>query len=518
MKLTQRFAGVALFGVMALAQPRASLAQEAPAPPAVPALREYQAPAASDPLRDVFTPRPSGLTADLVAQRAAASSNTIAAKNAELRAAAAKVDAAMYQFLPSLNLKAGYTRVNRVVASLGSGGLLASSGTGPFTVGNYSVTDPTTGELRSGQGLVDENNNPVGAYAVAFPSYVNTYSLGASLSVPLSDYVLRMVDSIKGTKLNREAAALTARAERAKVEGDARVAFFNWARALGQVAVTEKSLERVQARLKDVESSFAVGMVTKANLLRMRAQVAATFSALQAAKGFRDLAEQQLAVIMHDAGSKYTLGENVLVQSAPAPTESVDDLVTEAQRSRLELKALERNAQALSKAESVVGAGRYPRVDAFADYTYANPNQRYMLQLGWKSSWAVGLQATWTMNDILVNQASMREYRANREAVQANRDALAEGIRLEVTSAYTDQHRASAELDAAQRSAEASQAAYDTSIQLYKVGKTTTTELIDAEGDLVSSSLRLINAQLDVKVAETKLTHATGRDLPRLSN
>jgi len=165
-----------------------------------------------------------------------------------------------------------------------------------------------------------------------------------------------------------------------------------------------------------------------------------------------------------------------------------------------------------------VKAGRYPRIDAFAEYTYANPNQRYMLSLGWKSNWAAGLQATWTLNDILVNNASAHEYRANREAVEANRDALAEGVRLEVTSAYTDQRRASAELVAAQRSSEASQAAYDTSIQLYKVGKATTADIIDAEADLVSSNLRLVNAHLDVKVAETKLAHATGRDLARLGN
>lgn len=499
MRFTQGIRGTALLGLALTVTPRPLWAQLPDASDENAGLQEHDTPAGSDPVREVFTPRHSGLTADLVARRAAASSNTIAAKNAELRAAAAKVDSAMIQFLPRVSLKAGYTRVNRVATSLGGGSLLASSGSGPYTEG--------------AQGLIDEKGSSVRGYAISFPVYSNTYSLGASLSVPLSDYVLRIADSIRGTKLNREASELDARAERAKVEGDARVAFFNWSRALGQVAVTEKSLERVQARLKDVQSSFAVGMVTKASLLRMEAQVAATVSALEAAKGFRDLAEQQLAVIMHDRGGRYVLGEDVLVQTAEPLSQPVEELVSEAERNRLELKSLERTSQSLKKAESVVAAGRYPRIDGFADYTYANPNQRYMLQLGWKSSWAVGLQATWTLNDILANNSSMRELRANREATDANRDALSDGIRLEVTSAYTDQHRACAELEAAQRSIEASQAAYDTSLRLYKVGKATTTELIDAEADLVSSHLRLINAQLDVRVAETKLAHATGRDV-----
>jgi len=452
-----------------------------------------------------------------VAKRASASSRTIAAKNAELRAAAAKVDSAMVQFLPRATLKGSYTRVNKVVNSLGAGSLLASSGTGPYTMGAFDVTNPSTGEILSGQGLIDENGSPVAGYANKFPTYTNMYSLGASLSVPLSDYVLRMASSIGGSKLNHEAAALNARAERAKVEGDARVAFFNWARALGQVAVTEKSLVRVQTRLRDTQTSYSVGMVTKANLLRMEAQVAATQAALEEAKGFRDLAAQQLAVIMHDQRADYSLGEDVLVVTATPESESVESLVSFAHNNRLELKALERSSQSLKKTESVVKAGRYPRVDAFADYTYANPNQRSLFNLGWKSSWAVGLQATWSLNDIVVNNASAREVAANRESLEAKRDAMVDAIRLEVTSAYTDRRKALASLAAAQRSSEASQAAYDVSLQLFKVGKATTTELIDAEGELVTSNLRLINAHIDTKVAETKLAHATGRDLAALN-
>ncbi len=482
------------------------------------AMNQRQVPVAENPVLEVFVPQPRGLTAEEVAKRASASSKTIAAKHAELRAAAAKVDSAMYQFLPRATLKGSYTRVSKVVNSLGGGSsLLAASGPGPYIVGDYDVSNPATGELLSGQGLIDANGNPVAGYAIKFPTYTNAYSLSASLSIPLSDYVLRMADSIRGTKLNQEAAALTARAERAKVEGDARVAFFNWARALGQVAVTEKSLERVQARLRDTEAAFSVGMVTKANLLRMEAQVAATQSTLEEARGFRELAAQQLAVIMHDERADYALGEDVLVVSAAPESESVESLVTFAQENRLEIKAIARSADSLEAAESVVKAGRYPRIDGFADYTYANPNQRYMMNLGWKRSWAVGAQATWALNDILVNNSSAREYAASRESMEAKREAMADAVRMEVTSAYTDRRKALASLIAAKRSSEASQAAYEVSIQLYKVGKATTTELIDAEGELLASNLRLINAHIDTKVAETKLAHATGRDLAGLN-
>ena len=476
-------------------------------------LATREAPTARNQVTEAFVPQSGGLTANDVAKRAVASSNTIAAKNAELRAAAAEVDTAMYQFLPKVTLKAGYTRLSRVVNSMGNGSLLATQGTAPFHIGPLDPTNPN-----SPQGLVSADGQPVGSAQIKFPIITDVYSLTASLNVPLSDYVLRMSQSIEGTKQNREAAELNIQAEHAKVEGDARVAFFNWARAIGQVAVTEKSIDRVKARLKDAEAAFTVGLVTKAEVLRLQALVAATEAGLETAKGFRDLSAQQLSVIMNDKNADYILGEDVLAKPATRPIEPLDQLVAEAHQRRLELQSLNHTVKSLENAESVVRSGQLPRLDGFADYTYANPNSRYTMSTGWHGTWSAGVSLSYTINELLMSGASANKFKANRETVEANRNAVAQGIRMEVASAYTDGRRAAAELEAAKRAAEASQAAYDTSIQLYRVGKATTAELIDSEAELVNSNLRLINAHIDTKVAETKLTRAIGRDLTKVGH
>lgn len=474
--------------------------------PATTQLTSREAPKSRSTVLEAFTPQPNGLTAKEVARRAVASSHTIEAKNAELRSAAAKVDSSMYQFLPRLALKAGYTRLSPVTASLGGG---------------YSVVTRSAGQVVIGpDGNPAVGRDPLISVYSAFnlKSINDNYSLGATLSVPLSDYVLRLSDSIEGTKRNQQATELNAKAERAKVEGDARVAFFNWARAIGQVAVTEQSIERVRARLRDVEASFTVGMVTKAEVLRLQSLVASTEAGLETARGFKELAAQQLAVIMNDPEPNYALGEDVLAQPASRPIEPLNQLVTEAQQQRYELKALQQYAESIGYAESVVRAGQLPRLDGFANYDYANPNQRYFYQRGWHGTWAVGAQVTWALNDVLTSRASGDDFAAQRDALIANRRAMADGVRLEVTAAYTDARRAAAELEAAKRATEASQAAYDTAIQLFKVGKATTSELIDSESELVVSQLRLINAHIDTKVAETKLIRAVGRDMSKIVN
>ena len=140
------------------------------------ALRD--APRGDNPVLAAFTPRSGGLTSNEVAARAVATSDTIAAKNAELRAAAAAVDSAMYQFYPKVALKASYTRFSPVSVSLGP----------------YSFV------MTTGQGGVTTNANTVvgsdGKAAIAAPLSIpipnNYYSLGATLGVPISDYVLRL--------------------------------------------------------------------------------------------------------------------------------------------------------------------------------------------------------------------------------------------------------------------------------------------------------------------------------------
>ena len=502
----------------------APVAPAAAAPPATPAqagpmgananpsaLELREAPRGSNPVLAAFTPHPGGLTANDVAARAAATSDTIAAKNAELKAAAAAVDSAMYQFYPWVALKASYTRMSPVDVSLGSGYLVGTRNPGLLQMG------PNPNNAAQ-QVLLDSAGQPAGAQALNFAIPVNYYSLGATLGVPISDYVLRLSDSIDATKKNQESSELNLKAERQKVEGDARVAFFNWAMSIGQVAVTEKSLERVQARQKDAQTAFTLGSATKADVLRLQALVASTEAAMEASRAFKQLAEQQLSVIMDLPPQEFALGEDVLAERSPVPLQPVENLVQEANSNRYELKALDKAADSMRSAETVIRRGQLPRIDGFADYTYANPNQRYLFVYAWKQSWDVGLAATWNLNEIFTNNSSGNEMAAKRQALEANRKALAKGIRMEVTSAYTDARRSIAELEAAKRGAEASQAAYDTEVELFKVGKATTTELIESEAELVNALLKLISAHIDTRIAETKIARATGRDMHTLKN
>lgn len=195
------------------------------------------------------------------------------------------------------------------------------------------------------------------------------------------------------------------------------------------------------------------------------------------------------------------------------PLQSLDQLVQQATANRYELKALDKAADSLSLAQAVTRKGQLPRIDGFADCTYANPNQRYLVEPGWRKSWDIGVAATWNVHEVFTAGSSGSEIAAKRKALEANRAALAKGIRMEVTSAYTDARRSAAALESAKRGAIAAEAAYDSEVELFELGRATATDLIDAESELVNSLLSLISAHVNIRLAETKLASAVGSNL-----
>jgi outer membrane protein TolC len=422
--------------------------------------------------------------------------------------AAAKVDQVFVSFLPKLKLTAQYRRISDTSSGFGGGALVGARNAGPIRAN--CGADPTNCAILDAQG------EGVGAQPFNIESVVDQYSLQASLSLPVSDYVLRMSRAIHGAKTSQEAALLTVRAESTKNASDARVAYYNWLRSVAAVAVAESSLARTQALLKDSEAAFAVGSATKADVLRLQALVASTELSIAESRNMRALAQEQLSLIMGEPPRSFEVGESVLAGVRPQPPADPEQLVREAEANRLELAALRTVQRSFDDGIKALRIGRYPRLDAFGDYTYANPNQLYFPpQAEWNPSWVVGLSLSYSPNDTAGTGAQLREYRAQRRKLATDETQLRRGIRLEVTGAELERRRAEVAVSSAQRGSEAAREAYRVARDLYRVGRATTTDLIAAESELVLAELRQVNALIDNRVAAVKLAHAVGRDVKR---
>jgi outer membrane protein TolC len=485
-----------------------ALAQPAVPPAEEPKLTELRDAPKEDDAAQVLQPSAGGLTADAVGRRTISNSHTVKARLAELDAARAKLNQTTAQFLPRLTLRAAYTRLSPVSSGFGTGALVGAQNPGLLQ----------TGPCPTGVGtcVLDSQGQPVGAAAFSIESLDDAYSLSATLNVPISDYVLRLSNAAKGASASRRAAELQVKAEKLKVKTDAQALYYDWLRAKARVAIAEKSLERTRARVKDARPAYELGTITKADLMRLEALAANTEQIVVEATTYRNLAERQLAIVMgYKTPRSFAVGEDVSV--APrALGGGLETLTNEAVANRIELRALSETERALKLGAKALDSGKWPRLDAFGEATYANPNARYFPQRReWNATWAVGIAATWTVGDTFLNSAAASEVEANARALSAQRSALADGIRQEVAAHYLGRERSSGALKAARRSVAASEEAYRVAVELYRVGKATTTELIDAETDLLSARLNEINARIELRISEVRLRHAVGRDIGR---
>lgn len=480
---------------------------EGPAPPP-PAPPEFD-----NPIVAALQPVAGGLTSEQVAQRTVETSPALEAKQAELAAAEAQLDATIYQFLPRMEGRASYTRLSRARLNfdVGSGGFIVGAqnegllGYGPC------------GDLAPINCVVDQMGQPVGAVAFDFPVPQvprNAITLQAQLGVPISDYIARLPTARKAGKAQIRASEYAAKAEQLTVQRDARVAYYDWIRATASKVALQESLSRTQARLADAEAAFEAGVASKADVMRLDAAVATLSAGVIRAENFQRVAEQALAVQMGEEGfPTYQIGENLFVPEAPlAGVENLDEMIEEARANRYEMKAFLSSTEALEYGIKTTRAGYYPRLDGFAEITYANPNQRFFpLEQVFNMSWSAGVSLTFAINEAISTSAEIKKLEANQRTLEAQRELLARGLALEVAYAHAERQSVLAEIEHIERATASAVEGYRVAVDLYQVGDATTTDILDAEYEQVSATLNEINTKIGLRLANIKLLYALGR-------
>ena len=435
---------------------------------------------ATDPLADALRPTPGGLDPQRVAELAVRSSHSVAAKQAELHSAAAKVDQALVAYFPIVSTGFTYTRLSPVDNSIDIG-----------------VTIPGIGS------------------GISFPVIVNSYSFDTQIAVPFSDYLLRLTQAYSAATAGEEAKRLETRATALQAAADAKVAFLNWIRAKGNRAVAELAVEQTRGHLKDAKLTVEAQLLSRADYLRLVSQLAQAEQLAASLRNFEALAEEQLRLSLHvDPKQPLASGIDVLKIPGGLESRSLPELQRLALSQRVELKALDAGKRAAEQAEWLAFAGYFPRLDGFADFTYANPNQRvFGSDAKWDFTWAVGLKLGWTVNETFATIGKQAEAAGAVEALDAQSEVLRDGIKLSVAAAYQDLQTARSAITAAESSEAAATEGLRVRREIFLAGRATSTDLIDAETELTRARLSRVNAHVDVLVAQAKLAYALGTDV-----
>ena len=448
------------------------------------------------PETDLLKTSTSGITADKVGERAAATSYAAKAADESLRAAAARVDAAWVNFLPRITLSGRYTRLSEFTPpSLGFGN------------GSLVVTTAPSGTI---------NPTPTIAQAVSlsFQPIFNNWNFQASLVVPISDYFLRINQGYSAATSSRDAARFDAAGARAKSWADGKVAYYTWLRARGGQAVAGQALADQKTHLGDAKNLFTVGRVSKADVLRAETAVAAAELAVERAKNFADIAERQVRVAVH-APEEETIVPGEGLDGSVAPFQgNLAQLTQEAMGARAEIKSIDANVVALKKNAEATRNGAFPQFAGVANTNLVNPNPRAFPQKDeFFPTWDLTLQLQWSPNDVFANTSQAAALNAQAAQIEAQKQAIRDGVTLEVAAAYNSVKEAEFAVETSKRELTAAQEAYRVAHELFINGAATSTTLTDAATELTRARLDALNAAVDVRISRVKIEHSLGRDV-----
>lgn len=416
-----------------------------------------------------------GLTADQAAARAPAISPSVAKAAAQIDIAIAQAETAEVARVPRVAATGTYTRLSKV---------------DPIVLGpGTSITIPQ-----------------------------NSYAAQAQVNVALSDYIYRYPKLIGAARLGLDAARFTKRANELDAGQEARIAYYEWVRARLQVLVATRQLTQVQATLGQVRALTEAQRLSIADRMRVESQEAQAEQALDQLKQLSDLREEQLRLLIGAApGEQLAIGEDIRTDLGAPAAEALDNLLATAKLQRLEFRALEVGIRAKEKQRDAETAEQLPKLSAFGVADYAKPNQRIAFELDpqFHFTWQAGLQVTWTLNDALIARANKHRIAAESRELQADRENLERGTRIEVLSAQQAVSLAQRALITSQKGLAAAEESYRVRQALLAAQRATAVELVDAETELTRARITALDARVDLRVAIAALRHALGNDVKK---
>ena len=474
-------------------------------------------------LPEALSPQVGGLTADRAAARAVRTSLAVRASRANIEAADASRSEAVVAMIPQITLSARYTRLSAITPPvLNLGALSGGSSTGqPFCVdtnGGIVLGSRTAGAAlmcpAGSAAIPTAPSTGTASAGFSFPVILDNFVINGTVTVPLTDIPFRLARLYEAAGLTLEARRLDELATRAQAGADARVAFYEFMRAQGQAAVAQQALETAQQHRADLARFVEAGTVARVDLLRVDAQVAESERVVLAAREGQSLAEAQLRQRLHAPESEaITLGEPLDGELRLPGT--ARELIERAVESRPELQSLERQSRALGASVSATRAGMYPSLSGQFSVDVAHPNQRFTPQSQeFNTTWSATVQATWSLTGAFAASAAASRLSAQRASLVAQLAQLREGTEIEVRGVWISAQTANAAIESARRQLVAAEESYRVRRERFLAGSAVSSDLTDAELDLLRARLALVNANVDLREALARLRRAVGEREP----
>ena len=335
----------------------------------------------------------------------------------------------------------------------------------------------------------------------------STNTFTASLDQPLLGLV-RSSQELAAKRLDAEAAEAGHRAGEAMLREGIRTGYLRYFEARSLEDIARSSQKELGEQIAVVEAKVKAGVLTNADVLRVKVAVANARQQQIQAHAQGEIARAQLlsAIGLDPGDADIELVEPAnLLAAAHTTVARYEDARASAVARRPEMMQLRLAAESADRTHRAKKLALLPDVDLEAGWIhisgqfFAPSDAEY---IGVRASWAVWeWGATWY-------QARAAERMA--EAAALDIEDRRHAISTEVATDLAQSEAAHAVVETAEQTIASAEEAYRVMDALVKAGSATTTDLLDAQAALTQTRLNLTRAQYEQAVARVALARAIG--------
>lgn len=274
--------------------------------------------------------------------------------------------------------------------------------------------------------------------------------------------------------------------------------------------VLEESLASMREHVRDVRNLLEAGMVPPNDVLTAEAQEARQQMLSIEARSAREQADAELVrLIGEDPGTSVTPAATL---DLPQVDDTIDALIAEARQNRPERKALEERIAGAELRQVAAEGGHRPVVAVAGGFDYARPNPRIFPRADvWQPSWDAGVNVNWPIFDGGRTKSEIAEASAGVRALQARLAEFDSVVALEIRQRMSELDSSRAAVDAADVAVRASIEARRVVGERFSAGVATSTDVVDAQVDVLQAQLLRTRAVASARLAEARLNRALGR-------
>lgn len=339
---------------------------------------------------------------------------------------------------------------------------------------------------------------------VLYPDVPDNYRARLDLQWPI--YTAGRADALERAA-RAEVSALGEELEAARADLRLEVTRAFWALVTARQTerVLERSLERFDQHVDDLQARLDQGFISPHELLNAQAHRSRQRMLAIEARATRQKAEMDLRRLVGG-------GEAAVVPAERAAASAPAGAAASAPGERPERRALEFRLEAAGDRKDAASAAGRPQIFVGGGYDLARPNPRIFPRADrWEPSWDASVNLSWTLWDGGRRAAEIAQTAAASRAIEARLAEFDRQARLELRSRALDVDAARAGITIAEEGVRAAVEARRVIEERYDAGVATSTEVLDAEIAVLQAELDRTRATASLRVAEAGLVRAAGR-------